>query len=39
MSPCEPDSQDFYFDKTAVKSKLFTGVHEHYLFKYIICVY
>ena len=32
ISPCEPDSWDFYFDKTAVKSKLFTGVHE------IICL-
>ena len=38
MPPCEPDSYDFYFDKTAVKSKLFTGVHAIiYLYVFIKC--
>ena len=41
MSPCEPDSYDFYFDKTTVKSKLFTGVHAiiclNVLYEFIKC--
>ena len=41
ISPCNPESWDIYFDKTAVKSKLFTGMHEiicsNILYMFIKC--